>query len=498
MEMIKKLLQKIKSLTFTIFKLLLFFIFSLLFMELVIHLFALGQSGYDSYNMFLKSLSGKIPRKSSEKVLFFVGDSTVAGEGASVINKYSLPAQLQNMLNKVSPDFKIYNLGFPSTSTSEHLRILEMLPEGVNVFYRGGLIDPVSQNLNFRFCIMGQYFEIRTLKMLSLLIPRIFITEGLNNDHSQKITARLQKIIERKKLKIFTLDYTTVIPFSDMHSGKPVIPLYTEDFGITRINLRAMAKEAGFTGKKNILNTRFISNKTGIHPNDAGYYIEALILFNYFCHVNLFGLTPENKTDLKTVDIFENELESRYYRIKKELYEKTEDDLLQNPFQISSILSELIHLAEILRTRNPDSEKYIKEHEMLEKLVFFVVHEARIINHFLSNPQNRWSNDPVKEKIAVAVFYAIVIPQLMDNTDYGSNVLQKLNSSKYSNYEEQMSPLFGISPYPLQFCERFIKESGIKAEDLNLNKEWEYFFSFPIETFLNINNPRVRALCRHQ
>lgn len=496
--MIKKLFQKIKSLTCTIFKLLLFLIFSLLFLELIIHLFAFGYSSYDSYSMFFKSLPDKIPQNISEKDFFFIGDSTVAGEGASVINKYSLPAQLQNMLNKVSPDFKVYNLGFPSTNTREHLQIFEMLPEGANVFYRGGMVDPVSQNLNFRFCIMEQYFEIRTLKMLSLLTPRIFITEGLKNDHIQKITARLQRIIERKKLKIFTLDYTTIIPFSDMHSGKPVIPLYTEDFGITRINLRAMAKEAGFTGKKNILKTRFISRKTGVHPNDAGYYIEALILFNYLCHRNFFGLTPANKIKPETVDIFENELESRYYRIKKELYEKSETDLLQNPFQISRILSELIHLAEILRTRSPDSEEYAKEHEMLEKLVFFVVHEARIINHFLSNPKNRWSNDPVKEKIAVAVFYAIVIPQLMDNTDYGSNVLQKLNSSKYSNYEEQMSPLFGISPYPLQFCERFIKESGIKAEDLNLNKEWEYFFSFPIETFLNINNPRIKSLCHYQ
>ena len=103
-------------------------IVALVLLEICLQFLAKKVNPYGSYANFFENAKVTISSKNPSKTIFFVGDSTIFGGGASNETLFSLPAQFQSLLSRTKRPFEVVNLGYPGTTGKEHLEILQTMP----------------------------------------------------------------------------------------------------------------------------------------------------------------------------------------------------------------------------------------------------------------------------------------------------------------------------------------------------------------------------------
>jgi hypothetical protein len=461
----------------------------LLVLEISLQLLATTQGSYATFTHFLSSIPAVISGLDPKKSLFCVGDSTIFGIGASDPLRYSLPGQLESLFKKADPEIACLNLGYPVSSTEEHLQIMSLLPERAMVLYRGGIANDWNREAAFRFSLLGFNFEFKTLKMLVMKLGHFF---PVHNDlRSLRIKNELFRLVSEKKLQIFVLDYTTY----PLHHCPD--PFYLEEGPFQSIGLRQDLSAGGFLREKGEYFKDMFISMTGNHPNDLGYYLEAAVIFNYFCARSFAGLSPKNRTDL-SMDAgseYVFGLQERYRQNRQILSNMNTREQILNfgpENQLFSLLPELWSLAGLLHKLLPEEPLYALEYEALERLAFLVFHDTRIMVIAFSRLQQMFTGkNPQKVLEAerqrfLLTYYAAkaIFPQ--DSPEWPS-IEEKFRTMPGRPEVQSISFLPFLPVYPLEFCPVFLKESGLNSEQLSTVSDWELFFSQSYkETFSEI------------
>jgi hypothetical protein len=441
------------------FKFLLIALAGLLLLELSLHFFTVSNPFYVSPDLF----SEKLQSEKSGVDVYFVGDSTIYGIGASVTGDYSLPAQFEKIMQEKRPGFRVLNLGVAGSGTEEHLDLLNLLPDGATVVYRGGTSDKWRLGLSFRFRFGAFEFEFRTMKMFYMLFARFLFSD--TSLRIRILNRRLQKLLDRKALRIFTLDYTAC---------PSLRAFYSSDQRLISVPLRKMIREKGFGNKG--LDRKFISNISPAHANDMGYYIEAVLLFNFFCDKKELGLSEEDALSFQDISEFSGIMKARYQTLKAGLAHFTMEKMLEKTSSVTGRVMEAMAIAEII-AEQADGDIYRWEREALDKLLALFFHSAGHLSQHLISSQGgvkmaRTAEDFHKLRLYYTVLWATT----------GSK--QSIWASAHERAFGQPFPLDGVSisylplitPYPLELCRKFIREGGFTAEELSVRRELEYFF----------------------
>lgn len=444
-----------------------------------------------SYAKFLVDIKKLSDEVDTDKSIFFVGDSTIYGIGTTEQHLYSLPVEFERLLRLFGePDWQCFNLGRPSSPTDFHLKILSSLPTGATVIYRGGFVD--KWYYEGRFCfytvIGGRVFEIRTMKMLTMLFGGWL--KPPEKVRRLRLFNMFRQVIATKKLNVYVLGYSvhddrehSIIPYCQ--------PQETE---IPIISLRESLLSSPFAGDDGLLLPKY-RNLAGSHPNDAGYHIEAKILFNYFCRHGLLSLNPKSSLHDDDISYYMRRLEGFVTADLAKLKALTLEDF-QNPrfgtkigMQVYNLYMTLDQLKEY-----QGFEHYQKAFELAEVLVSLVFYNNPSIgaylleSYFVSMGMSQYSAispDPERIKLFFAILQAVQAP----GSEYRLLVEDKIRASNFPGRELVISFFIDTPMYPLEFCERFIKESGFDPEQLGAKEAWEYFFNTPYEAFQEIILP---------
>jgi hypothetical protein len=483
-------------------KILLYTLLPLLILELSLQLWAFLYTGYSSFDFFLQDAENKI-KKADQNTVFFVGDSTVYGLGCSGNPaQLSLPAQLEKLMKAANPQKSCINLGYSATSTEEHLKIMQLLPKGATVFYRGGISDDWNTgDETGKFSLFGMIFELRTIKMLSILFS------GLRTPDHQKrnnlIHTGLHRLLAGKKLQLYTIDYTTYPQRPDSR--------FTDFFYLpaaqrpgTHIPLKELLNNAGHL-ENGILKPQFIS-MTGTHPNDLGYFLEALFIFNFLCTKGLLGFSPDQIQPVNSINNMLDELKKEYQKAREKLHVLKPHELKNGSEprkQAQDNLFKIWNLSRIFSRMEPENENYRLEQEMSEKLGILLFHDSRILMMHLGGKPNSTtaeksgadeSDSAQKERLYDYVRQLLIISTLQDRQANRNSLFddfplqQEFMSFPYPPYISQ------LPPFPLELCERFIQKANIRSDIISTEKEWSHFSNQPYSYF----KEHIPQICQNQ
>jgi hypothetical protein len=441
------------------FKLFSFILSGLLLMEVILQIMAATQVETGGFYDFLQKLPDKIKEVEGEKVIYFVGDSTVYGIGATDHELYALPVQFEALLRRAGLDFRCVNLGYPGTCTEEHLLVLSFLPEGANVIYRGGVSDQWNPGQNaFRFYLAGKMRELRVLRMMSLLLRPFFPVD--DEQRRRDLHFSLRQMVSENSLNFMVLDYFEPLLAFDF--------FYELSTDFSFIPLARLLQEQGFSSDGRFkVRFRSVDNN---HSNNLGYLVEAGVIFNYFCDRGLFGLSSRKKLAVEKQEFlqFGSGLEERYIRQKADLRSLGPESLPGIIF----MLNEVWFLADLLRSLYPQNKVYVQEVQKMERLMLLVFHDFRV-----GHARARFAPD----EDFLRLYEAVMRATLDADSVHWSEVRDIVGSQM--RVTDEISFLPDLAPYPLEKCQRFLQESGYRAEELSSSAEWEYFFTIPYEIF---------------
>lgn len=391
-----------------------------------------------------------VTEATGKKIIYFVGDSTVYGIGASNPEFYSLPAQLERLMQRFDPELRVINLGFPGTGTEEHLLTVAQLPENSTIIYRGGINDAEKCRKCSLMLRGNMPFRIKELfyRLFSSILP------GFCESPQQKAENDFMAVMELKNHQIYTIDY----PVITHHN----LPFYAKG-GYHQIPLFSLWKEHGFTTENVVLRQFFAG---GMELNDFGHRIESLLIFNYFCQYSLLGLSPENTEPVELGEEFIHDMQQRYSGLKRELTLIPADEKDLNELYAvkwKKIIKELLSLAESLKNLSDADGLFHREYAYLEKLNVLVFHNMQPAMSLLGRVRAGEIMSQIDESTRnkAEIFY-VVAKTFMGTKTY-------LNTS--------------MSPYPLEFCASFMRQSGLQKEQVSVREEWEYFFPFAYADF---------------
>lgn len=451
-------------------RVLFFLMLALLFLELILQISAGFSTGNKNFYQHINKIKAAVSGMDVEKTIFFVGDSTIYGIGSSEPDRYSLPSQFERFLRMADSDFCCVNLGYVGSSTEDLLQILSLLPEGALIIYRGGFVDVWNTGNPFLFKIAGYSFEFRSLKMLYMLFPGA-LPDSIGT-RAGRIHRQMKDILDTKKQRIFLLQYTN----------------YQYNFGF----LRPFVKEGriGFIPLREILDPAFLidgylnknyRNMSGSHPNDMGYYVESLFLFNYCCEHSLFRLSPEQSRENGDFADFVGSLQKKHEEAKKELAGFSMEQLFSagQERRRFKLMQEAWELADILYSFTEEKDKWLFEREGLEKLAVLVFHDPMFIGHYLLGVHTEKTGCYTRIAIdedKLRLYYYIMKAAFSEDSVHWHLLSAARIDSLVSKFEAPISYYADISPYPLEFCAKFQQESGFSAQDLSTRSEWQYFF----------------------
>jgi hypothetical protein len=233
------------------------------------------------------------------------------------------------------------------------------------------------------------------------------------------------------------------------------------------------------------------------HPNDLGHYLEAIFVFNYFCREGLFGLSPEKELPLSRLSDFSSNLFASYEEMKAQLRALTKNDFRQGLGHLYSLLPQIISMSSLLGyQQSSDPAVYARENEMLEKLSLLILHDPSRITTYLMSSQNEHvirvsGQKPDLHKMEL--YHAVLSATTDPSQAQWNHVHESMRTSALPLKIRNVSYLPNISPYPLEFCPRFVQESGFDLQEISVRAEWEHFFSVPFDFFLE--DHRHEAVC---
>lgn len=467
-------------------KILLFLFFAAFLMEISLRIYASLTMSHESFAHFLQESTQKIRSVNKREVIYCVGDSTVQGLGASEPELYSMPAQLQNFIHQVAPFVSVVNLGYAGTCTEEHLKMLRLLPTGARVIYRGGISDKWNQSGDgFRFRFGKMVVESRLLRMFAILFPGVFRSSV--EQRALLIQRELESIQSRQKLQIVSVDYTTYAEAVHLK------PFYLSERIFPNIALNTILTEHNFMSE-GVFQKSYVS-VTGTHPNELGYYIEALFIFNQLCQQGLFGFLPEQAVSLDNVQNFSFGLKERYTELKLVLKGRQFDDLYRSGQRelLRNMVKELWFLADLLSSLPAAEKNFSPEKHALERLSLFVFHDFRLIFTALAGlqsipyqPQSQlWQDAQMKASQYYTLLHFLVPPKAPSWHKLQQNIAALPFAVPTPSGHISLLPDF--YPYPLEFCPRFMKESAGFMPDVQTEADWNYFFNIPYQRFLELD-----------
>lgn len=458
---------------------------SLLLLELTLYTMTVATAKPGSFALFLPKIpqilqdfQAKNPTVTNREIIFFIGDSTMYGIGASDPLTYSLAPQLEALLRQKKAGFYCINLGYPGMCTEEGLQIMRLLPAQSQIIFRAGISDGWNPQAPFRFFIGSLVFELRSLKMFALLRHQLHHSQDLVRIKS--IQKELRHILHYKKHHVYALGYPiypSTMPFYD-----------TESPQITVIPLGEMLQDKGWL-KDGIFPTALRCE--AFHSNDIGYRMEAQFIFNFLCEEQLFGLTPEQKIAADIDPSFIMELRQKYDRQKNYLYSIKEIERFspQREYQkVFDAILEIWTLSALLAEFLPEKTELQQEHERSEKLRLLVFHDIKTVITYFSkirtetrNPLTDFYPDPQKSNLYYNVMKVIAKPQMKE-----WQILQEMveeTEKRFFILDKYDVPYIPNLPrlFPLENCPRLVGKRQFAPEDLQTAQAWETFFSLPYQ-----------------
>lgn len=451
------------------------FLVGIVLLELILQFGSLLFSVHGSFESFVPEIKRRIREAGTENVIYFVGDSTVFGIGSSNPDQYSLPPQLERLMREKFPYFRCVNTGYAGTSTADHLRVFALLPPGATVIYRGGSADTwVPPGGHLRFMLWGHLIELRVLKMLYLLAGGFFFPDA---DYENSLSAELQKTVKDRELRVFLLDYSTYPQERFSALFKKNIQLFQ------RIPLHDYLQEHGYLQSDGFLTEEYIG-MTGTHPNDSGYFLEALFIYNHFCASSLFDLTPADQRD--AVDLKHEILNSMQLRLEYML--KKISDFNAESLQAkggSATVGDMVYEAWSICNSLVKAKRveYAEPAGQLRRLSLLVFHDVRVAHDIIGHVSAVHKSNQIFADQQASLYYLLMKAVEEENSASWGLINRTLVFTDRSRVNRKITYLGKLAPYPMEFCPLFIRESGFSTAELSARREWEAFFSFPYSDF---------------
>ena len=441
-----------------------FFIGLILFLVLAegtLQFLARNVNPYGSYASFFESAQAKVLRADPKRTLFFVGDSTVFGGGASDELLFSLPAQFSGLLHRARSPYQVINLGYPGTTGKEHLEVLRLLPYGSKVVMRTGINDSWKRHESYKLHIFGEYVEFRLLKLMMIA------WYGWSRDENSESATlayfeELQSHAKQQNLQLYFVDYFL--------GEKTFMNTYFKD-AENFIPLAEILIEEGFGSKEGLISRRFLSYDL-VHANDLGYKLQAQAVFNWFARRKKLGLDQEDQLILAVDESSLKELRNTLKIWLKKIRMEKERSAERFPFVMKAAW-------QVYAATGDEEVKNL--YDRLSKLYIFAFHSIYPITYALNREDRiiESERDDLKGEMSkeqIDSWFQIIRALVHRSThDYVTEYVDKFKgivsmSRDYSDYS------FLDPPFPLELCERFMKETGLKTEDVSVLGLWEEFF----------------------
>ncbi len=450
----------------------------LIVLEIALQYLARAVNPYGSYPEFFEVAKSQIEQSNPDSTIFFVGDSTIFGGGASNEKIYSLPAQFQNLLKRSDNSLRVVNLGYPGTTGKEHLEVLRLLPKNSKVIMRTGINDSWKRHENYKLHIFGRYVEIRLLK-LGMIFWYGWVRDETSESATTAYFEELQGLAKHKSFDLYFIDYflgekTFMNSFFKGHSN--FIPL------------AQILNKAGFANQQNRISKRFLSYDL-VHANDLGYRLQAQAVFNWFAARTKLNLIPAQQFSLTVDEEAFKELKDTLQLWLNILREKKVDSADHFPFAMKAAWQYYIATGDqtIKSIYDKLGNIYINIFHSIYPITYALNRQERVnsselrdvkIDDHNTEKLNRW-------------FQLVRIFKYRSNHDYVSEYqakfpkIMKMNKT-YSDYAK-LDP-----PHPIELCPLLIKETGYSKEEFSALEDWEYIFQNEFDiNYINEENWKI-------
>jgi lysophospholipase L1-like esterase len=433
----------------------------LILVEGVLQVLAKKMNPYGSYPEFFEVAVKRIKDSDPVHTIFFVGDSTVFGGGASDEKLFSLPAQFQKLLERAGSPFNVQNLGYPGTTGKEHLEILRLLPDQAKVIMRTGINDSWKRHESYKIRIFGQYFELRLLK-LSMILWYGWHRDAKSESATSAYYDELTLLAKQKELDLSFVDYFL--------GEKTFMNSYFKDFE-DFIPLAEILKDAGFFDPGGYVSRRFLSFDL-VHANDLGYRLQAQAVFNWLARRSKFGLVPESALELAVDEKALNQLRANLDLWLSRLRKAGLDGADLFPFVMKAAWQVYVATGE-----KGAYERYLG----LGKLYTYAFLSIYPITYALNRQDTMSTTGHYQNSRTLSVkeindlFQVIRVLKDRSTHDYVSEYQEKF--SEFVNMDRKISDYSALNPpFPLELCKKFLHETGLSQKKIGVLDQWERVF----------------------
>jgi len=445
-------------------KILIIILAGLILCEGVLQVLAKKMNPYGSYPEFFEVAVKRIIDADPEQTIFFVGDSTVFGGGASDEKLFSLPAQFQKILERAGSALRVQNLGYPGTTGKEHLEILRLLPDQAKVIMRTGINDSWKRHESYKIRIFGQYFELRLLK-LSMILWYGWNRDAKSETATSAYYDELTSLAGQKELDLNFVDYflgEKTFMNSYFQGAKNFIPL------------AEILKKAGFFDPGGYVSRRFLSFDL-IHANDLGYRLQAQAVFNWLARRSKFSLDPQSTLELAVDEKALNQLRTRLDHWLSRLRKAGREGGELFPFVMKAAWQVYVATGE-----KEAYDRYLG----LGKLYTYAFLSIFPVTYTLNRQDTmstsvQYQSDQALNSVEINdLFQVIRVLKDRSTHDYVSEYQQKFKGRV--SMERKISDYSGLNPpFPLELCEKFLRETGLAREKISILAQWEQVFGTP-------------------
>ena len=416
------------------------------------------------------ALESFVPGAKPAKTLYFLGDSFTYGVGASKPEK-SYPGQFCQLLADHGNELQCKNLGFPGTSSRDHLQAMEKLPRSSLIFLRTGSNDRWSRDGIYQFKFLEKDYQIRLLKLLAIALSRLSVN-FFSPNQKRELRLNLEKQVRKNGHTIILLDYSFNLPVFDQKSDD----IYTVE------TYRILLNKGVISGPS--LPTQFLSPDMST-PNDLGYGIEARVLFNEMCNLGIFNLDPSKSMPLLPTGESYFELEGNYAELKAEVV--SQETMAIDRGKLRTLLS----LSHQLKYVSKRADFFEQEYQALDKIIIYGFHDVLKLRESIYQYKNLSEGvikiglseiDEKKLRIRMGLLKSLTVPtdpiEIRHLRDY-----EKMFHDYRSPEGSIETGSFRImpEPLPLQFCPALASKLKIKPDEMGIQSDWKRIFNREIE-----------------